>query len=67
MVRCLTCGQVGPDDVPRLQVVAVLSRTEEPYQCQGCGAVRYGSQWRDRAHACWRNEDGTYEEGGTFQ
>lgn len=35
-------------------------------QCQGCGAVR-GIAWLDKPHACWRNEDGTYEEGGTFQ
>ncbi len=35
-------------------------------QCQGCGAIRDGS-WLGKAHACWRNEDGTYEEGGTFQ
>lgn len=34
--------------------------------CQGCGAVRAGS-WLGKAHACWRNEDGSYEEGGTFQ
>lgn len=33
--------------------------------CQGCGAVRFVAP--DTAHACWRNEDGTYEEGGTFQ
>ena len=34
--------------------------------CQGCGA--YGStKMRDKAHNCFRNEDGTYEEGGTFQ
>jgi hypothetical protein len=35
-------------------------------QCQGCGAVRGGS-WLGKPHACWRNQDGTYEEGGTFQ
>lgn len=35
-------------------------------QCQGCGAVR-GGAWLGKAHACWRNEDGSYEEGGTFQ
>lgn len=34
--------------------------------CQGCGAVR-GMSWLGKPHACWRNEDGTYEEGGTFQ
>jgi hypothetical protein len=44
-----------------------LPSDDEPYTCQGCGAVRYGSHWRDRAHNCWRNEDGSYEEGGTFQ
>lgn len=35
-------------------------------QCQGCGAWR-GISWLGKGHACWRNEDGTYEEGGTFQ
>ena len=35
-------------------------------QCQGCGTVRAGV-WLGKAHDCWRNEDGTYEEGGTFQ
>ena len=35
-------------------------------QCQGCG--QYASIRRlGQAHNCWRNEDGTYEEGGTFQ
>ena len=35
-------------------------------QCQGCGAYRSIS-WLGKAHACYRAEDGTYEEGGTFQ
>ena len=26
MAGCLTCGQVGPDDAARLEVVAVLTR-----------------------------------------
>ena len=34
--------------------------------CQGCGTVR-DSSWLGKAHACWKNDDGTYEEGGTFQ
>ena len=35
-------------------------------QCQGCG--QYASIRRlGQSHNCWRNEDGTYEEGGTFQ
>ena len=37
-----------------------------PVQCQGCGHVSYTAR-RDQAHNCWRNEDGTYEEGGTYQ
>lgn len=34
--------------------------------CQGCGAVRDGT-YLGKPHACWRNQDGSYEEGGTFQ
>jgi hypothetical protein len=30
MLRCLTCGQVGPDAEPRLEVLAVLSRLTHP-------------------------------------
>lgn len=45
----------------------VVSLDTDPLcQCQGCGAWR-GIAWLGRGHACWRNEDGTYEEGGTFQ
>ena len=35
-------------------------------QCQGCGAWR-GIAWLGKPHNCHRAEDGTYEEGGTFQ
>ena len=35
-------------------------------QCQGCGAWRSIS-YLGKSHACWRAEDGSYEEGGTFQ
>lgn len=35
-------------------------------QCQGCGAWRSIS-WLGKAHNCHRAEDGSYEEGGTFQ
>lgn len=38
----------------------------ELVQCQGCGAIR-GSASIGMSHACHRNADGTYEEGGTFQ
>jgi hypothetical protein len=35
-------------------------------QCQGCG--EYGGMAAlGMSHACHRAEDGTYEEGGTFQ
>lgn len=34
--------------------------------CQGCGAIA-SHVMLDKPHNCWRNEDGTYEEGGTFQ
>lgn len=40
--------------------------TDPLCQCQGCGAWR-GIAWLGKPHNCWRNEDGTYEEGGTFQ
>lgn len=40
--------------------------TDPLCQCQGCGAWR-SIAWLGKAHACWRNEDGSYEEGGTFQ
>lgn len=46
-----------------------LSREDNdhvPVQCQGCG--RYSGVARiGDPHNCWRNEDGSYEEGGTFQ
>lgn len=35
-------------------------------QCQGCGEYR-STRWLGMAHACHRAEDGSYEEGGTFQ
>lgn len=35
-------------------------------RCGGCGMVR-NATWLGKPHNCWRNEDGTYEEGGTFQ
>jgi hypothetical protein len=38
----------------------------EPLQCQGCGRYSDAARAGD-PHNCWRNEDGTYEEGGTFQ
>lgn len=34
--------------------------------CQGCGVYRSG-KWLGKSHDCHRNDDGTYEEGGTFQ
>lgn len=33
--------------------------------CSGCGAYR-GVRAYGRTHYCFRNEDGTLEEGGTF-
>lgn len=38
----------------------------DPVQCQGCGHVSYTAKVND-PHNCWRNLDGTYEEGGTYQ
>lgn len=35
-------------------------------QCQGCGAYADISKLGE-PHNCHKNEDGTYEEGGTFQ
>lgn len=35
-------------------------------QCTGCGAYADISKLGE-AHACHRNADGSYEEGGTFQ
>ncbi|MGZ4745686.1 MAG: hypothetical protein ACXVYY_01250 [Oryzihumus sp.] len=39
---------------------------DEGCTCTGCGAVR-SVRWLGKPHNCWRNEDGTYEEGGSFQ
>lgn len=47
--------------------VVQAAHADMPVTCQGCGAVRYGLRWLDQPHACHRNEDGSYEEGGTFQ
>lgn len=35
-------------------------------QCQGCGMYADISKLGE-AHNCYRTEDGSYEEGGTFQ
>lgn len=40
--------------------------TDPLCQCQGCGAWASIKRLGD-PHNCHRNEDGTYEEGGTFQ
>lgn len=42
------------------------SMFDDAVTCQGCGTVR-SIAWLGKPHACWRNEDGTMEEGGTFQ
>lgn len=34
--------------------------------CQGCGHTA-GMNMLGKAHACYRNEDGSMEEGGTYQ
>ena len=54
--------------LPRTEPEGTTPRRDEPVivQCQGCGVYRDGS-WLGKGHACWRAEDGTYEEGGTFQ
>lgn len=39
---------------------------DEPVICQGCGAYADISRL-GQSHNCHRNEDGSYEEGGTFQ
>lgn len=53
-------------ELPPRRVVQAAD-ADFPVTCQGCGAVRYGLRWLNQPHACWVNEDGTREEGGTFQ
>jgi ribosomal protein L32 len=63
--RCSWCGYYLLDDGACPECMA-FGEDEEMAQCSGCGTYRH-IKWIGSPHACWRDENGSYEEGGTFQ